>query len=428
MLTPEYLSDVADATENSIAAFNTYLLNKLARSLNEIFMRDGEIDGFMTKHVYEMRKLEAAGMLFEDIQKEIEKRLPWIRNEVRKAFDDAREQTITDSDAFIADVVKDAQVHGALTDVDIPENGVSYGMTAKELRLLEYAYRRTNGSIMNITGTTAQTARGLFEVACDEAWFKVNNGTDPNTAIVEGIDKLSQKGITTVGYGSGRADKIEVAIARCVRTGVSQANGDITLTRCAELGVGNVITSQHVGARVTQNDDYTNHSWWQGKVYSLDFSGPLSKYALTDKEAADQAEKHPEFSQIKEYEQSMNADKYPDFVETCGYGDILGICGINCRHSFSPFYPGMKNNNPPIDSAQNKKAYELSQKQRAMERRIREIKRDIEALKACGNTSDVVNDRIAELKALLNVRANEYAIFCQANNLSRANWRLKISE
>ena len=25
---------------------------------------------------------------------------------------------------------------------------------------------------------------------------------------------------------------------------------------------------------------------------------------------------------------------YPDFIESTGYGDILGLGGVNCRHSF----------------------------------------------------------------------------------------------
>ena len=31
-------------------------------------------------------------------------------------------------------------------------------------------------------------------------------------------------------------------------------------------------------------------------------------------------------------------EEYPDFIETTGYGEVDGLCGVNCRHSFSPFY------------------------------------------------------------------------------------------
>jgi len=32
---------------------------------------------------------------------------------------------------------------------------------------------------------------------------------------------------------------------------------------------------------------------------------------------------------------------YPDFIETTGYGLVDGLHGVNCRHSYSPFYIGI---------------------------------------------------------------------------------------
>ena len=34
-------------------------------------------------------------------------------------------------------------------------------------------------------------------------------------------------------------------------------------------------------------------------------------------------------------------EEYPDFIKTTGYGLVDGLHGANCRHSFSPFYPGV---------------------------------------------------------------------------------------
>ena len=33
--------------------------------------------------------------------------------------------------------------------------------------------------------------------------------------------------------------------------------------------------------------------------------------------------------------------KYPDFIESTGYGDVRGLCGANCRHSFGPYIEGL---------------------------------------------------------------------------------------
>lgn len=427
MLTPEYLSDVTDATEEKTSELNIYLLHKLAQSLQAIFERDGEVY-FMPKHIYDMRKLKNAGMLYKEIEKEITKQLPWLKKEVKDMFQSAAKEIEKGNDEFMRDVVSDAKKEGytaGTAGTDLPEEVQLYGLSAKEMRLMEYAYAKTLGTIENITGTTAKTANNAFVDACDRAWWKMSAGVDPNTAIVDALKELGKIGVTAVSYGN-REDKVEVALARAVRTGISQANGDIALTRCAEIGADYVQVSQHLGARVTDKNDFTNHSWWQGKVYSIDWNNPaLAKYKPTRKER--EKEKRTEsYDEIKKILSKKQAD-FPDFIKCCGYGHIQGICGINCRHNFSPFYPGHnENNNVPIDPAENKRIYDLSQKQRAMERKIRELKRVVETLKNSGNKSDECKDAIKNAKAKLREKALEYEDFCKTNHLSRANWRLKI--
>ena len=108
--------------------------------------------------------------------------------------------------------------------------------------------------------------------ACNKAYYDVQNGIDLNTAIVNAIKDVSAQGITTVQY-NGRNDSVEVAIARAVRSGVNHAACESSLIRCNELGANFVRVSQHLGARVTPFNDYTNHSWWQGKY--IIWTGPL---------------------------------------------------------------------------------------------------------------------------------------------------------
>ena len=107
--------------------------------------------------------------------------------------------------------------------------------------------------------------------------MKVQSGVSVQKAVVEAIKEVSDRGIEVVDYRLGKSDRIEVAIARAVRTGVNQANADIVLTRCAEMGVSFVKVSSHLGARVTGTNDYTNHSWWQGRVYALNWDNSVLK-------------------------------------------------------------------------------------------------------------------------------------------------------
>ena len=74
-------------------------------------------------------------------------------------------------------------------------------------------------------------------------------------------------------------------------------------------------------------------------------------------------------------------EKYPDFIQSTGYGTGGGLCGWNCRHNFIPFDPKtMTNNIAKYGMEENKEAYIKSQKQRYLERNIRNTKRVIKVI------------------------------------------------
>jgi len=86
---------------------------------------------------------------------------------------------------------------------------------------------------------------------------------------------------------------------------------------------------------------YEDHSSWQGKVY-------YSK----DGEAV---------------------EGYEEFESTCGYGEMLGICGINCYHQFQMNYTG-DTQATQYSEEEVEKQYALSQQQRAYERGLNKIR------------------------------------------------------
>ena len=62
---------------------------------------------------------------------------------------------------------------------------------------------------------------------------------------------------------------------------------------------------------------------------------------------------------------------------------------INCGHYPIPFIPGFSRIRPPMqDEEENAKAYAESQQQRALERKLREEKRDLEVMKAQGASEE----------------------------------------
>lgn len=218
---------------------------------------------------------------------------------------------------------------------------------------------QTEQAFFNITGTTANTATKQFEFALDRAWTQINTGgMDYNTAISRAIKDLSAAGIGAIEYKSGRIDNIEVAVRRAVITGANQTAAKTQEVLSDELEVDLVETTAHAGARPA-------HAKWQGKVFSR--KGRVTIDGVT-------------------YEDLRKATRY-------GYAD--GLCGVYCRHNMHPYIPGatraysnkqLKDYNARDIEYNGTKytEYEISQMQRALERKMRAQKRTIASLDAAG--------------------------------------------
>ena len=218
---------------------------------------------------------------------------------------------------------------------------------------------QTQQAFKNITGTTANTATKQFENALDRAWTQINvGGMDYTTAIQRAIKDLSQAGIGSIEYKSGRVDNIEVAVRRALVTGANQTAVKTQEALADELNVDLVEVTAHGGAR-------PSHAKWQGKVFSRK-------------------------GRIK-----IDGVVYEDLAEATGYGKAGGLCGVNCKHNFHPYIPGAPKaySSKQLEdyNAENVEyngemytEYEASQIQRGIERKIRSLKRQVSAMEAGG--------------------------------------------
>lgn len=266
------------------------------------------------------------------------------RTEMRRLLTAAGTETLAADDA----------IHRAAGKSPLPVNE-----SPALLNLLNAGYRQTLGSWQNLTATTASTVTGELEQRLDRAWLQVSSGAfDYGTAIRRTVDDLAD-GMKYVTYPTGHRDTLEVAVRRCVLTGVNQTAGKLQLARMEELGCEYVEVSAHEGARPT-------HAVWQGKIYHV--GGAVT----------------------------LDSVRYEDFAAATGYGTGAGLCGWNCRHNFFPFYPGVSapNYTPERLAALNAKSvpyggqrytrYEISQMRRALERRVRKYQRRFLAEDAAG--------------------------------------------
>ncbi len=428
MITPEFLNEIIKGTEKNVSELQEYLIVDICKHIVGTFTNN-EDKIFMPSTINQMHKLMDSGMVLDDIQKQIEKRLPSLKREIRNAFLISA-QEISDHNTEIAkEIVDSIDNNGNPVQIEIPEfekvglpkETSQLNMTPTEVRKLEQIYTSTNKTVTNLTKTLPSACETKYIELCDKAFMKAQSGVSIDKAIQEAIREASEQGLHIVNYDSGHKDTIEVAIARAVRSGINKANAEIVLTRCGEMGINYVLVSEHLGARVTKYNDYTNHSLWQGQVYKLDWNKSVLK-GFKPNEADYKGFKW--LKDIKNLIQKFKDRNYPDFVTTCGYGELLGICGVNCRHTFSAFYPNIQEKpKRMVDAEENKKRYEQEQHLRAMERAYRKKKTELEALKNSGLKGKDVDKRIDELTAKTKQLEKDILIFSRTNKLPSANWR-----
>lgn len=424
MITPEYLNEVIEGTEQQVNRLNGKLLQDVARHIVYVYQKGG--DYYMPSTIADMFKIAQSGYTIGEVQKIIEDALPDLQKEIHKAFLESADM-IDKYNVQYAKLLVEAEgmdiVIPETTRTGLPASAKDLNMTSAEIRKLEAAYRRTNGTVKNICKSTALNVHKTYLQCCDDAWFKVQSGMSPGKAIMQAVDDAIKQGVTVVSYPSGHVDNIDVAIARAVRTGINQANSEIILTRCAEMGIKYVKTSKHLGARVTKFDDYTNHSWWQGRVFSLDWKADIlqkniASVPLQDKEFG-------YLQAIKKELQRKGNYNYPDFVESTGYGTIEGLAGINCRHTFQMWVPNINvDNTKEIDDRKNEKRFHLEQTQRRMERQMRELRREIQADKEIP-LDEEGKELLRQKKKRLKNLGEKYMDFCKSNRLPYHSDRIR---
>jgi hypothetical protein len=243
-------------------------------------------------------------------------------------------------------------------------------MSTAMVKILSNGLRTTNNLMRNLTQSTALSAQRQFTAATDLAYLQVTSGTfSYDQAIRAAVKSVGESGLGVV-YPSGKVDKLDVAVRRAVLTGVGKTSGDLQWARADEMGQDLVEVSAHIGSR-------PEHEIWQGKIYS----------------------------------RSGTSKKYPPFIESTGYGTITGLNGVNCRHTWYVWFEGISTeayNKAELQSQANKKVpyqgseisvYEATQKQRAIERKIRDWKRQELALKAGNQDATFETGKIKEWQA-----------------------------
>lgn len=341
MLTPEYLAAAPDTLVQLYSAAELDILCNIARRISRY-------DFFIPAAAWQVRKLQAMGLCYEEIMSILSQLTRRSRPEIERLVKEAGIETLRADDAVY-------KRHGL--------NPLPIGAAPELQRILHSGIARTEGLFENLTRTTAQTATQQFEYALDRAWMQAQSGAFSYTeAIRNAVRALAGQGIRSVSYagnGRKRTETLEVAVRRAVITGINQTALQMQLARADEMGCDLVEVTAHVDART--GEGIANHAGWQGKVYSRSGANP----------------------------------KYPHFATATGYGTGAGLGGWNCRHSAYAYFEGdpraytdehLREMEKETVTYNGKKmsVYDATQRQRAIERQIRRWKREFKALEAAG--------------------------------------------
>lgn len=389
MLTPDYIRDITEQSEANASQFRSSIINLLVRRMMARLGRGADYL-FTAADRWQIEVLQEAGQLLEDIQKELTSFTKVQEKEVKAAMEEAGIKALQYDDKVYTDA--------GLSPTPLKQS-------PHMIRQMQRAYESTNGEIRNFTRTTAIEAQKTYINECDNAYRLVTSGAMPYTqAVKEAIDNAISDG-GTVEYPSkngrpGHKDTLETAVARSVRTGISQATGDIQMTRMIEMEWDIILTSAHLGARTGDGgQNLSNHLWWQGQFFTRTGANR----------------------------------QFPDFYTSTGYGTIEGLCGINCRHNYGPG-DGVNNPFSDIDTEENNRIEQLNKKQRELERRVRKTKRELVGMKeavdgAQDNPLKFELQQQYDRKAALLRRQNDaYNTFCKDNDLKKLSERLSIAK
>lgn len=384
MLEPEYIRGITDASEEIASQMHTYIIQKI---VERIMIRLGRGEDYLLTATdkWQIEAMQDAGYLYDDIMHELSVYSQKQSKEIKDAMEEAGVKAMSwDSKVYEAAGISTAPIF----------------QSPHLIRIMQRNYDATMAEVKNFTGTTASESQQLFLSQLDKAYNIVTSGATTYTeAVKEAIDTIVKDGIT-VRYPSGHKDTVETATLRAVRTGISQATGEIQITRMEELNWDIILTSAHLGARSGDGGQNPgNHLWWQGQFFS----------------------------------RTGKTKDFPNFYKSTGYGTLSGLCGVNCRHSFGP---GDGKNNPfkNIGYEDNFKIEELNKQQRLLERRIRASKRELTVLKSAIELSGD-NKLKSELQhkydskaSSLQMQNKKYQKFCKQNELKPLQDRLRIAQ
>ena len=389
MRNPDALNQLGFAMGRVYAATTDRILINLARHFQ--YLEPGEEPG--GAFIYQAKKLAEMGQVTRETMNIIKAML----GDADQALKDCLEQTILDALETVEPKLRKAAEEGLLPNRAPPELSPRmtnafveyYRQSADKLNLvntvmLQSTQRAYQGMVSDLTSRMIR-AQGVLNTATGQI---VTGAESFNEALRQATANMMVNGITGFVDHGGHRWTPETYVAMDMRTTFHNVARQAFFDRNQEYGNDLYVVSWHPGARPLCYP-------WQGKVISRTGGSGWTKDAQGNK--------------VRVYAQDETS-----------YGEPAGLFGINCGHHPMLFIPGATRvMEPKQNEEQNEKQYAESQQQRALERDLREARRDYEVLKAQNASAE-------EMRAAKNrIRNAENALdqFCEATGRARRRER-----
>lgn len=393
MLKPNYFNGKSDRVVSLYQSFEDYLIQDIAKFL----INAGEIGGKADREIF---LLEQLGLSQDDIASRLATLTAQSKEEVRAVLQDSVMTSFSNDKAVL-----DKYFSGEFSPLDKPSIRA----------VMDAEWAKTCGELSNLTQTTMEQFNMDVVGLLDQTEILVSSGgVSYNEAVSQILDNYAKVGMM-VDYPTGARRSLDSAVRCAVVTSMNQTAGQVTNKYIAEGGIEYVLISAHTGARYSDKGGLYSHAEWQGKAYKIRGS----------------------------------EEGFPNLLESTGYdidpetgvGTVVnphGLHGYNCRHSHQPWDKDLDNpwinpdGTPKIDPEDSREVYENTQKQRYMERSIRETKRQLVMKQA--EIDNLPDDSLAKAEAMasydklayrLRQKNQAYNQFCSEKQLVRQQDRLK---
>lgn len=375
MLTPEQMDDAGEFVAATYRQIEAELIDYLVAKMIE-----GDVAG--------QRVHTAIGLLTQSMPLELKKIIDSHADEIEEVVKLDVERLMAASDAFDAVIVQQSLgmsfAQEALTVQTAAVLASAREMIARDN--LEMSAAARSKFLQWSTWAATQTATGNMTV--DKAMHKAVRELSRGGLSIKAVTYRDEKtGKVTV------TNHVDVAVQRHLRSLIGQGAAQLTMQRIEEAGIEFVEVSSHLGSR-------PSHCEWHGRCYHV--GGAVE----------------------------VDGVRYEDFEFGTGYRGVCGpytalgdqLLGVNCRHSFAPWVPGSPRAYSPDPKSptglDNDEIYQLTQKQRYRERRIREAKRELSAAQQLydADSSPENASEVTKAKLVLKNRQESMRKFIQESN------------